>query len=145
MRLPTGSALIFAIIVSACTNHQYTGDTMNNTPTRPTGSQDPGLPHPGTIEAKYTWNNSIEYWKSAELPDSFIFRCFDKNGKSAPRDQAAWCIPVVEIVTISVDKSGKPVPPKGAASVEIAIYGPNHRFLEHVSKAPPPPPPSPAN
>ena len=102
----------------------------------PPGAQDPQLPHPGTIAAKYDWNGSTELWTVSDLPDSFIFRCFDKSGKPTQRANAAWCIPVVEVETVSVDENGKPVAPKDADSVSISEYGPGHTFIEHMQSVP---------
>jgi len=102
----------------------------------PPGAQDPKLPHPGTITAKYDWNGSIELWKASELPDSFIFRCFDQSGKRTSRADAAWCIPVVEVETVSTDEHGNPAVPNEADSVSNSIYGPDHTFLEHTSSPP---------
>jgi hypothetical protein len=102
----------------------------------PPCAQDPKLPHPGTIAAKYYWNDSTETWTVSDLPESFIFRCFDKNGERAQRADAAWCIPVVEVETVSVDENGKPVAPKDADSVSISEYGPGHTFIEHTQSVP---------
>ncbi|WP_141712842.1 hypothetical protein [Burkholderia ubonensis] len=102
----------------------------------PPGAQDPHAPHPGSISVKYAWNGSTETWKAAELPESFVFRCSDANGHSVARDQAAWCIPVVEIETISVDQAGRPVEPTVAHSITSSVYGPGHTFLEQVTSGP---------
>lgn len=114
-----------------------TGAT-NMTPQRPSGSQDPALPHPGTITAKFDWNGSTELWKASDFPDSFIFRCFDKDGKRTQRANAAWCVPVVEVETVSIDENGKPVAPSEADTISNTIYGPGHTFLEHTSSQPSP-------
>ncbi|WP_156529127.1 hypothetical protein [Caballeronia udeis] len=102
----------------------------------PPGAQDPKSPHPGSIEAKYYWNDSKETWPISDLPESFIFRCFDKNGERAQRVNAAWCIPVVEVETVSVDENGNPVVPKEADSVSISEYGPGHTFIQHTQSVP---------
>lgn len=104
------------------------------------GAQAATVPHPGTILAKFTWNNSTEYWNASKFPDRFIFRCFDKDGIRTSRDKAAWCIPIVEVVTVSVDDDGKPVAPKDATLISNSVYGPEHTFLEHNTSAPKPPP-----
>ena len=101
-----------------------------------TGAQDPQWPHPGTITAKYDWDGSTEFWKASDLPDSFTFRCFCENGERTSRANAAWCIPVVEVETISADEHGNPVAPNEADSVSNSIYGPGHTFLEHTSSPP---------
>lgn len=108
----------------------------NMTQQFPPGAQDPKLPHPGTITAKYDWDGSTERWKASDLPDSFIFRCYDKSGERAERTNAAWCIPVVEVETVSVDGNGKPVAPNEADSISNSVYGPGHTFLEHTSSPP---------
>ncbi|WP_109476992.1 hypothetical protein [Paraburkholderia sp. C35] len=102
----------------------------------PPGAQDPHKPHPGSINIRYAWNGSTETLKAADFPDSFTFRCSDARGNPSEREQAAWCIPVVEIETVSVDKAGKPVAPKDAASITSSVYGPGHTFLEHVTSGP---------
>ncbi|HDR9202011.1 hypothetical protein [Burkholderia vietnamiensis] len=102
----------------------------------PPDAQDPHAPHPGSISVKYAWNGSTETWKAAELPESFVFRCSDADGHSVARDQAAWCIPVVEIETVSVDQAGRPVEPKVAYSITSSVYGPRHTFLERVTSGP---------
>lgn len=109
---------------------------MNMTQEFPPGAQDPQSPHPGIITAKYDWNGSTERWKASDFPDDFIFRCFDKSGKRTQRANAAWCIPVVEVETVSVDENGKPVAPNEADSVSNSVYGPGHTFLEHTSSPP---------
>ncbi|WP_206514316.1 hypothetical protein [Burkholderia cenocepacia] len=99
----------------------------------PRGAQDPRAPHPGSISVKYAWNGSTQTWKAAELPESFVFRCSDADGHAVARDQAAWCIPVVEIETVSVDQAGRPVEPKVAYSMTSSVYGPGHTFVERVT------------
>jgi hypothetical protein len=102
----------------------------------PPGAQDPKSPHPGTISAIFSWNNSTEAWTISDLPESFYFRCFDASGKPTARAHAAWCIPLVEVETVSVDENGKPVAPKDADSVSISEYGPGHTFIEHTQSVP---------
>lgn len=102
----------------------------------PPGAQDPHAPHPGSISVKYAWNGSTEIWKAAEFPESFVFRCSDANGHSVARDHAAWCIPVVEIETVSVDQAGWPAEPTVAHSISSSLYGPGHTFLEQVTSGP---------
>lgn len=104
----------------------------------PPGAQAPSAPHPGTIVVKYVWNHSKEVMGASELPESFIFRCSDGNGNPAERDAAAWCIPVVEIETVSTDANGHPIAPKDATSITTSVYGPDHTFIEHVVSGPPP-------
>jgi hypothetical protein len=100
------------------------------------GAQDPAAPHPGTITATFAWNHSTEYWKASDFPDSFTFRCFDNDGNLTARSMAAYCVPVVEVVTVSTNKEGEPVPPKGAASISNSVYGPDHTFLGHTTAQP---------
>lgn len=87
--------------------------------------------HPGTIAARFTWNNSVEYLDASKYPDFFIFHCYGKDGRATSRSKAARCIPVVEVETVSLDKHYKPASPKEAALIENTVYGPNHTFLEH--------------
>jgi hypothetical protein len=109
---------------------------MNMTKQFPPGAQDPHLPHPGTIMARFDWNRSTEQWNASDFPESFVFRCFDGNGALTTRASAAWCIPVVEIETVSVDENGKPVAPREADSISNTVYGPGHTFIEHTSSPP---------
>ncbi|WP_459708407.1 hypothetical protein [Paraburkholderia sp. 2C] len=109
---------------------------MNMIAQFPAGAQDPHLPHPGTITARFDWNGSTEQWKASDFPESFVFRCFDETGKLTARANAAWCIPVVQIETVSVDESGKPVSPSEAGSISTTLYGPDHTFIEHISSPP---------
>ncbi len=125
-------ASALSILLGACTSASHT-ETEEMMPRRLAGAQDPAMPHPGTITARFMWNHSTDYWKAADFPDSFAFRCFDNEGNPTARSKAAWCIPVVEVVTVSTDKEGKPVAPKGAASVSNSVYGPGHVSLEHTS------------
>ncbi|WP_233885145.1 hypothetical protein [Paraburkholderia flagellata] len=132
---------IIAMFAGGCVDSLHMGEIrVGGKIRRLPGAQPATVPHPGTIAAKYTWNNSTEYWKASEFPDSFKFMCFDKNGIRTSRNKAAWCIPIVEVVTISVDVNGNPVAPKDAASIENTVYGPDHTFLEHTMSTPKPPP-----
>jgi hypothetical protein len=127
--------IIAGLSALTCGCMTNTGAT-NMTQHFPPGAQDPKSPHPGTITAKYYWNDSTETWTVSDLPESFIFRCFDKNGERAQRANAAWCIPVVEVETVSVDENGNPVAPNEADSVSISEYGPGHTFIEHTQSVP---------
>ncbi|WP_186162374.1 hypothetical protein [Burkholderia gladioli] len=98
----------------------------------PPGAQAPKLPHPGTIAVKYAWNHSEALMPAGELPESFIFHCADANGNPAKRDSAAWCIPVVEIDTVSTNAHGHPIAPNDATSITTSTYGPGHTFIEHL-------------
>jgi len=134
MRLFTRASLVaFLSTALACAANP---GTTTMTRQQPPGAQDPKAPHPGSITAKYDWNHSTELWGISDLPDSFIFRCIDADGNSAKREAAIWCVPVVEVVTTSVDEHGKPVTPREADFIGISVYGPNHTFLEHTSSQP---------
>jgi hypothetical protein len=102
----------------------------------PSDGQAPDKPHPGTVVMRFRWNNSVEIRSASDFSDDFIFFCFDSSGKPVRRSQAAYCVPVVEIDTVSVDKNGKGVAPKDAWLIESTTYGPGHVFLEHTSSAP---------
>lgn len=127
-------AFVLALSLSACTSAKDSGVSELSKKTH--GAQDPSLPHPGTIVARFTWNNSVEYWDVSKDPDFFIFHCYGKDGRATSRSKAAWCIPVVEVVTVSLDKNYKPASPKEAAFIENTVYGPNHTFLEHNTSGP---------
>ncbi|MDR5779555.1 hypothetical protein QCE63_08950 [Caballeronia sp. LZ065] len=100
------------------------------------GAQDASQPHPGTIIMKYEWNGTSKELRAADHQDSFNFFCFDSEGKRADRSAAAWCVPVVEIETVSADKNGQPAEPRVAEYIEITAYGPRHKFLEHTTAQP---------
>jgi hypothetical protein len=102
----------------------------------PHGAQEPSAPHPGSIAFKYSWNQSTEIKDASKYPEDFIFRCADANGERTDRARAAWCIPLVEVETVSVDENGKPVAPKEADSVSISEYGPGHTFIQHTQSVP---------
>jgi hypothetical protein len=102
----------------------------------PRGAQEPAAPHPGSIAFKCAWNQSTEIKDASKYPEDFVFRCADANGKRTARAHAAWCIPLVEVETVSVDENGKPVAPKEADSVSISEYGPGHAFIQHTQSVP---------
>ncbi len=102
----------------------------------PKGAQEPSAPHPGSIAFKYAWNQSTKIKDASQYPEDFIFRCADLNGKPTDRAHAAWCVPLVEVKTVSVDENGNPVAPKDADSVSISEYGPGHTFIEHTQSVP---------
>ncbi|MGU8083024.1 hypothetical protein [Burkholderia pyrrocinia] len=103
------------------------------TPDLPPGAQAPGAPHPGTIVVRYAWNGSTQTWRAQDVAASFAFRCFDAHGQPAERARAAWCVPVVEIESVSVDAGGRAVAPAAAARIESTAYGPGRRFLDHTT------------
>jgi hypothetical protein len=131
-----GGALIAAALFAFTYGCPAAYRTLNMTAQFPPGAQDPHLPHPGTITARFDWNGSTEQWNASDFPESFVFRCFDAKGELTARASAAWCIPVVEIETVSVDENGKPVAPSEADSISNTVYGPGHTFIEHTSSAP---------
>ncbi|WP_414450382.1 hypothetical protein AB4851_32935 [Burkholderia sp. 22PA0099] len=112
--------------------------------------QDPRTPHPGTITLRYLWNHSERVERASDWPESIIFFCVNDKHEEVPRNQAKWCIPLVEFETLSVDEKGNSVPPREASFIERFEYGPDHTFLRSVStppvRVPPPelraPPPS---
>lgn len=118
--------------------------------------QDAKAPHPGTLTFRYLWNNSVETGSSASWSDGNIFYCWNEKDEVVPRDEARWCVPLVEFETLSVDANGKPVPPNKADFISIKKYGPNHTYVGSMSTPPtrtPPPafrvpdaiPPAPAS
>lgn len=98
----------------------------------PPGAQTPDAPHPGMITLHHAWNGSTQTLRAQDYPDSFTFRCVDARGEPAERARAAWCVPVVEIESVSVDAAGRPVAPTDAVQIESTTYGPGHRFLDHT-------------
>lgn len=128
------TAFVIALSLSACTSAKNSG--VSELSKKAPGAQDPSLPHPGAIAARFTWNNSVEYWDASKYPDVFIFHCYGKDGRATSRSKAAWCIPVVEVETVSFDKNYKPASPKEAAFIENTVFGPNHTFLEHTTSGP---------
>jgi hypothetical protein len=131
-----GGTFIAATLFALTCRCLAASGALNMTEQFPPGAQDPHLPHPGTITARFDWNRSTEHWKASDFPESFVFRCFDAKGELTARASAAWCIPVVEIETVSVDENGKPVAPSEADSISNTVYGPGHTFVEHTSSAP---------
>jgi hypothetical protein len=138
IRRASATLVLSALLVSGCTSGALGGHSMSKP--WPPGAQDPKAPHPGTITVKFAWDGSTVVKDASKMSDAFIFRCGDANGNQVPRAEAIWCIPVVEIETVSADEAGKPVPPRGAYTVSSSVYGPNHLFLEHVASAPKPRP-----
>lgn len=102
----------------------------------PQGAQEPSAPHPGSIAFKYAWNKSTKIKDASKYPEDFIFRCADARGEPTDRAHAAWCVPLVEVETVSVDENGNPVAPSDADSVSISEYGPGHTFIEHTQSVP---------
>lgn len=84
----------------------------------PDGAQAPDQPYPGTIAHRLRWNDSTESPKAADF--------FDSAGNRVDRGRATYCVPVVEIDTVSFDENGKGVAPKDADATESAIDGPSH-------------------
>ncbi|CAN0639319.1 hypothetical protein [Burkholderia cepacia] len=102
------------------------------TPALPPGAQAPDAPHPGTIALHHVWNGSTQTLRAQDVPASVAFRCADARGEPSERARAAWCVPVVEIESVSVDAAGRPVAPADAVRIESTAYGPGHRFLDHT-------------
>ncbi|WP_143750863.1 hypothetical protein [Burkholderia sp. HI2714] len=102
------------------------------TPAPPPGAQAPDAPHPGTIALHHAWNGSTQTLRAQDFPASFTLRCVDTRGEPAERARAAWCVPVVEIESVSVDAVGRPVAPADAVRIESTAYGPGHRVLDHT-------------
>lgn len=98
----------------------------------PAGAQAPDAPHPGTIALHHAWNGSTQTLRAQDFPASFVFRCADARGEPAERARAAWCVPVVEIESVSVDAAGHPAAPADAVRIDSTAYGPGHRFLDHT-------------
>ncbi|MDR5825535.1 MULTISPECIES: hypothetical protein [unclassified Caballeronia] len=144
-RLTLLAATIF--MLSACAGNVKPSTSHMNQTNHP-GAQDPSQPHPGTITWKYTWNGSTEVTPASKFPEFFVLYCYDDKGNRVDTNKAAYCVPVTEIVTISMDKQGKPAPPNKSEYIEISVYGPGHTFLKHITggprSGPVPPPPAPA-
>ncbi|KAG8151370.1 hypothetical protein [Burkholderia catarinensis] len=102
-------------------------------PDLPPGTQAPDAPHPGTIAVRIAWNGSTQTWRAQDVPASFAFRCFGAHGEPSERARAAWCVPVVEIESLSADAGGRLVAPADAARFDSTAYGPGHRFLDHTT------------
>lgn len=100
------------------------------------------MPHPGTITLRYLWNHSERVDQASDWPESITFFCVNDKREEVSRNQAKWCIPLVEFETFSVDEKGNPVPPREASFIERFEYGPGHTFVRSVSTPPvrvPPP------
>lgn len=95
----------------------------------PQYAQDPKVPHPGTVKFIDLWNHSEKIKPADDVPDNMKFFCMDANRFEVSREQAAWCIPIVEYVTLSLDQHGKPVEPRVADFIRITSYGPNHSYI----------------
>ncbi|KFG98726.1 hypothetical protein GQ56_0101790 [Burkholderia paludis] len=101
-------------------------------PALPPGAQAPDAPHPGTIALHDAWNGSTRTLRAQDYSESFTFRCFDTRGEPTERARAAWCVPVVEIESVSVDAAGRAAAPAEAVRIESTAYGPGHHFLDHT-------------
>lgn len=103
------------------------------TPALPPGAQAPCAPHPGTIAVHHAWNGSTQTLRAQDVPASVVFRCADGRGEPSERARAAWCVPVVEIESVSVDAagarlrrptpSGSKAPHTGPATASSTIRG----------------------
>lgn len=108
----------------------------------PPYAQDPRLPHPGTVKLLYLWNGSEKTRLASEWSESMVFHCVNAEGGGTSREDAAWCVPIVEYETFSVDDKGNPVEPRLADFIRIDAYGPNHTLIESTVTPPrfrPPP------
>lgn len=128
----TAGALCIAMLTSGCSEMPPREESQPS----PKNAFDPHAPHPGTIVMNYAWDRSKVVLSTADLPDAFIFRCADARGQAIAREEAAWCIPVVEVETISRDKAGSPVAPNVADTITSLVYGPGHILLESVESGP---------
>lgn len=148
MKNSLGQITAIAICIAtstACTT--YSGEpTVQPIDSRRTAldkiKQDPSRPHPGRITLRYLWNQSERIDNAADWPESITFFCLNENHERVARDQATWCIPLVEFETFSVDENGNPVPPRDASFIERFEYGPDHTLIRSVSTPPvrtPPP------
>ena len=102
------------------------------------GMRDPRLPHPGTIEWVYLWNDSKQYMPVANWPERMAGYCEDTNHAEVSHgdSRAKACIPIVKIVTLSLDEQGAPVAPKDADFIEAREYGPNDVFVRSTVTPP---------
>ncbi len=96
-------------------------------------------PHPGKIVFGYQWNRTQEVKDAGSVPDEIKFVYYDAGGaETSDLAKAVHRVPVLEILTTSVDAEGKPVEPKRATLIEITAFGPDHRFLRHTTARVPP-------
>jgi hypothetical protein len=129
MKTSARLSLMLGLLAWAC-GHALSAQATDSPVILP-GGQDAAAAHPGTITWVYLWNDSRKVEPAENYDDRFKFFCLDANG-----DVAVKCIPIVEIVTLSVDENGNPVVPNEADSIEISTYGPGHTFVQHTSSAP---------
>jgi hypothetical protein len=102
------------------------------------GMRDPRLPHPGAIEWVYLWNDSKQFMPVANWPERMAWYCEDTNHAEVSHSdsRANACIPIVKIVTLSLDEHGAPVAPKDADFIEAREYGPNDVFVRSTVTPP---------
>lgn len=125
-------SLVITILTYGCSDTQLLAASQR----MPNNARDAHAPHPGTIVVTYAWDRSRVVLNAADLPDAFTFRCADSRGQAIAREEAEWCIPVVEIETISRDNAGRLVAPQTAAAITSLVYGPGHVLLESVESGP---------
>lgn len=98
----------------------------------PRYAQDPQAPHPGTVTFVERWNHTEKTVSADTLPDDIKFFCVNADQFIVRRERAAWCIPVIEYDTVSLDEDGKPAEPGVAHRVQRSSYGPNQISLQSV-------------
>lgn len=131
--------LLPAVVLMACSSSPLQVETMKVPKiTELRGMRDPLLPHPGTIKWVYLWNDSTEYMPVADWPERMAWYCEDINHNEVSHgdSRATACIPIVKIVTLSLDEQGTPVAPKDADFIEAKEYGPNDVFVRSTVTPP---------
>lgn len=112
----------------ACLGMPVSSEAQSDRPLPPY-AQRPDVSHPGTVKFIDLWNRTEKIESADDIPDGIKFFCMDEKRIKVERGQAAWCIPVVEYETYSVDANGKPVAPEIADFVRITSYGPRHTYI----------------
>jgi hypothetical protein len=98
-------------------------------------------PHPGKIIFRSAWDHSEKTVSASEVPDTNKFVYYDANGvETSDTAHATKRVPILEVDMVSVDKDGKLVDPKKAATITVTEYGPDHKELRHTAGHPSPPP-----
>jgi len=102
------------------------------------GAMSPLVPHPGTVAVRQAWNGAVAQHKVSDPNAGIHFQCYDRTGRYEAREDAYWCVPIVEHEVVSVDKFGTPVAPEVADTVSYLLYGPGHVLLRHLPSRPGP-------
>ena len=98
-------------------------------------------PHPGKVVFRSAWDHGEKTMSANEIPDTNKFVYYAADGsETSDTEHAAKRIPILEVDMVSVDKDGKLVDPKKAASITVTEYGPDHHELRHTTGHPPPQP-----